>query len=115
MISIKIIEISKFYPKKKKLHLFSIQGNVSKYIGDEEAELGTNVTHKWLIYVSAKTIVPVEAIVSRARFFLHESYKPNDIIEVKFVSNNSHDLPYNGPIEIKFNEKLCKILFLISI
>lgn len=58
-------------------------GNTSKYIGEDEAELGTNVTHKWLVYVSTKTSVPIEDIVCRARFFLHESYKPNDIIEVK--------------------------------
>lgn len=60
-----------------------ILGNISKYIGEEEADLATNVTHKWLIYVSTKTSAPVDQIVSRARFFLHESYKPNDVIEVR--------------------------------
>lgn len=59
------------------------KGNISKYIGDEEADLATSVTHKWLIYITAKTPVPVEQIVSRARFFLHESYKPNDVAEVR--------------------------------
>lgn len=69
-------------------HIFSAvhslsSGNVSKYIGDEEAGLSTSITHKWVIYIASKTAVPVEQIVSRARFFLHESYKPNDVIEVK--------------------------------
>lgn len=59
------------------------KGNVSRYIGDEEAGLATSITHKWVIYIATKTAVPVEQIVSRARFFLHESYKPNDVIEVK--------------------------------
>lgn len=65
------------------IHFQIPKGNVSKYIGDEEAGLSTSVTHKWVIYVAAKTAVPVERIVSRARFFLHESYKPNDVVEVK--------------------------------
>ncbi|XP_055309470.1 YEATS domain-containing protein 2 [Sitodiplosis mosellana] len=62
-------------------HLLVV-GNISKYIGDEEADLATKVTHKWLIYVLTKNSVPVEQIVSRARFFLHDSYKPNDIVDV---------------------------------
>lgn len=57
---------------------------MSKYIGDEEADLATSVTHKWLIYVTTKTAVPVEQIVSRARFFLHESYKPNEVVEIRY-------------------------------
>lgn len=62
-------------------HLLVV-GNTSKYIGDEEAELATSVTHKWLVYVAAKTAIPVEKIVDRVRFFLHESYKPNDVVDV---------------------------------
>lgn len=59
------------------------KGNTSKYIGDEEAGLSTNVTHKWLVYVTAKTEIPVEKIVKSVRFFLHESYKPNHVADVR--------------------------------
>lgn len=72
-----------FYLYSECLFLSHLSGNVSKFIGDEEAELGTNVTHKWLVYMATKTNVPIEQIVSRARFHLHESYKPNDVIDVK--------------------------------
>lgn len=40
------------------------------------------MTHKWLVYVATKTSLPIEKIISKVRFFLHESYQPNDIIEV---------------------------------
>lgn len=63
-------------------HLIVV-GNTSKFIGDEEKDSATNVTHKWLVYISAKTSIPIEKIVSKARFFLHESYRPNDIVEVQ--------------------------------
>lgn len=58
-------------------------GNTSKYVGDEEKDSSTNVTHKWLIYIAMKTTTPIESIVSKVRFFLHESYKPNDVVEVR--------------------------------
>lgn len=45
-------------------------------------ELKSNVTHKWLVYVGTRTSSPIEQLVSKVRFFLHESYQPNDIIEV---------------------------------
>lgn len=61
-----------------------IVGNTSKYIGDEKQHVHGGVTHKWLIYVKMKTAVPVEHIVSKARFYLHPSFKPNDVIEVEY-------------------------------
>lgn len=63
-------------------HLIAV-GNTSKYIGHEEIGSMTNVTHKWLVYVTTKTSVPIENILTKVRFFLHESYKPNDVMEVK--------------------------------
>lgn len=62
-------------------HLIVV-GNTSKYIGDEERDSATNVTHKWLVYIATKAAVPIDKIVSKVRFFLHESYRPNDIVEV---------------------------------
>lgn len=62
-------------------------GNTSKYIGHEELDSATNVTHKWLVYVTTKTPTPIERMVSKVRYILHESYKPNDIVEIRFVYN----------------------------
>lgn len=63
-------------------HLIAV-GNTSKYVGDEKCDQ-EGVTHKWLIYVKMKTnIIAVEDIVSKARFYLHPSFKPNDVVEVE--------------------------------
>lgn len=62
-------------------HLIVV-GNTSKYIGDEERDSNSNVTHKWLVYIATKTTVPIDKIVCKVRFFLHESYRPNDLVEV---------------------------------
>lgn len=62
-------------------HLIAV-GNTSKYIGDDKSQQG--VTHKWLVYVRTKTDeASVEEIVSKVRFFLHPSYRPNDVVEVE--------------------------------
>lgn len=61
-------------------HLIVV-GNTSKYIGNEKSKDG--VTHKWLVYIKTKTDIPLEAFVKKVRFFLHPSYKPNDVVEVQ--------------------------------
>jgi YEATS domain-contaning protein 2 len=61
-------------------HLIAV-GNTSKYIGDEKSADG--VTHKWLVYIRTKTEVPIEKIINKVRFFLHPSYQPNDVVEVR--------------------------------
>lgn len=62
-------------------HLIAV-GNTSKYIGDDKAQQG--VTHKWLVYVKTKTeAASIEEIVAKVRFYLHPSYKPNDVVEVE--------------------------------
>uniref|UniRef100_A0A1A9ZD72 YEATS domain-containing protein n=1 Tax=Glossina pallidipes TaxID=7398 RepID=A0A1A9ZD72_GLOPL len=70
-----------------KIKYLIVVGNVSKYIGDE-MEQGTKaashvLTHKWLVYVQAKeTSTPLEHYVKKVRFFLHHSYRPNDVVDV---------------------------------
>ncbi|KAL9924089.1 uncharacterized protein LOC119640622 [Glossina fuscipes] len=70
-----------------KIKYLIVVGNVSKYIGDE-MEQGTKVTshvltHKWLVYVQAKEAsTPLEHYVKKVRFFLHHSYRPNDVVDV---------------------------------
>eukprot|EP01135_Chromosphaera_perkinsii_P010331 Nk52_evm3s2118 gene=Nk52_evmTU3s2118 len=60
-----------------------IVGNISQYIPPEKREGGDRSTHKWMVYVRA---VPGEIsanlFVKMVRFFLHPSYRPNDVIEV---------------------------------
>lgn len=74
-------------------HLVAV-GNTSMYIGDTgdassssasataSAAAAGGVTHKWLVYVQSKTARPVEDMVHKVRFFLHPSYKPNDVVDV---------------------------------
>lgn len=62
-------------------HLIAV-GNTSKYIGDDKTQ--HEVTHKWLVYIKTKTNeASVEDIVSKVRFYLHPSYKPNDVVEIE--------------------------------
>lgn len=77
-------------------HLVAV-GNTSKFIGDDSGDPGGSqaggVTHKWLVYVKCKqpttTNAPnvgsgggIERMVQKVRFFLHPSYKPNDVVDV---------------------------------
>ncbi|CAO1433355.1 unnamed protein product [Diamesa hyperborea] len=65
--------------KNQSKHLIVV-GNTSKYIGDEKSK--DAVTHKWLVFLRTKTSVPIEDIVQKVRFYLHPSYRPNDVIDV---------------------------------
>ncbi|XP_055859296.1 YEATS domain-containing protein 2 [Episyrphus balteatus] len=61
-------------------HLIVV-GNTSKYIGDEKPS--DNSSHKWLVYVQSKSSIPIEKFVTKVRFFLHPSYRPNDVVDVE--------------------------------
>ncbi|KAM7353910.1 YEATS domain containing 2 homolog D12 [Cochliomyia hominivorax] len=68
-------------------HLIVV-GNTSKYIGNEverDVKAQTqNLTHKWLVYVQSKeTKQPLERFVKKVRFYLHHSYRPNDVVDVE--------------------------------
>jgi len=40
-------------------------------------------THKWMVYVRGPRETPnISHIVKKAWFFLHPSYRPNDLVEV---------------------------------
>lgn len=60
-------------------HIIAV-GNTSKFIGVEDSK--DQVTHKWLVYVQSKSETPIQDIVQKVRFFLHPSYKPNDVVDV---------------------------------
>lgn len=59
-----------------------VVGNVSKWIHADFRD--DAATHKWMIYVRGPPEAPeVSDFIERVRFFLHSSYKPHDVIEIK--------------------------------
>ncbi|CAN7988278.1 unnamed protein product [Ixodes hexagonus] len=60
-----------------------IVGNVSKYISSEKRDPTDHATHKWMVYVRCPPGEPeIASVVRKVRFFLHPSYRPNDLVEV---------------------------------
>jgi transcription initiation factor IIF auxiliary subunit len=58
-----------------------IVGNVSKWISTDDRE--DMSTHKWMLYVRGDKESPdVSDVVERVRFLIHQSYHPNNLIEV---------------------------------
>lgn len=58
-----------------------IIGNISKWIPPEWRE--DAASHKWTMYVRGDKENPdISGFVSKVRFFLHPSYRPNDVVEV---------------------------------
>ena len=69
---------SRFYVKKR-----IIVGNTSKYISLDMRESNDKSTHKWMVYVRGPPEDPrIERFIKKVWFFLHPSYRPNDIVEV---------------------------------
>ncbi|KAL4635963.1 YEATS domain-containing protein 2 [Arapaima gigas] len=60
-----------------------VVGNVSKYIPPDKREENDQSTHKWMVYVRGSRKEPsIDHFVKKIWFFLHPSYKPNDLVEV---------------------------------
>ncbi|OAD54942.1 YEATS domain-containing protein 2 [Eufriesea mexicana] len=58
-----------------------IIGNISKWIPPEWRE--DAASHKWTMYVRGNKENPdINDFVNKVRFFLHPSYRPNDVVEV---------------------------------
>ncbi|XP_077371677.1 YEATS domain-containing protein 2 isoform X2 [Festucalex cinctus] len=71
-------EASRLYAKKT-----IVVGNVSKYIPPDKREENDQSTHKWMVYVRGSRKEPsIDHFVKKVWFFLHPSYKPNDLVEV---------------------------------
>ncbi|KAI4888167.1 hypothetical protein NFI96_014752, partial [Prochilodus magdalenae] len=71
-------EASRLYAKKT-----IVVGNVSKYIAPDKREENDQSTHKWMVYVRGSRKEPsIDHFVKKVWFFLHPSYKPNDLVEV---------------------------------
>lgn len=61
-----------------------IVGNISKWLNQSSMSQDKS-THKWMVYVRGPRENPdVSSIIKKVRFFLHPSYRPNDIIEIKY-------------------------------
>ena len=69
---------SRFYLKKR-----VIVGNTSKYISIDSREDNDKSTHKWMVYVRGPPEDShIDRFIKKVWFFLHPSYRPNDIVEV---------------------------------
>ena len=54
---------------------------MSKWLPTESRE--DSATHKWMVYVRGPKDAPdISSFVDKVRFFLHPSYRPNDVVEV---------------------------------
>lgn len=70
-----------FRAERNKVRKRIIVGNISKWIPLDWRE--DAASHKWTMYVRGdKDDVDISAFVSKVRFFLHPSYRPNDVVEV---------------------------------
>ncbi|XP_045207821.2 YEATS domain-containing protein 2-like isoform X2 [Mercenaria mercenaria] len=60
-----------------------IVGNVSKSIPADQRDENDQATHKWMVYVRGPKNSPsIDDFVKKVWFFLHPSYRPNDLVEV---------------------------------
>lgn len=57
-----------------------VVGNISKWIPPDWREDASS--HKWTMYVRGDKDENISAFVNKVRFFLHPSYRPNDVVEV---------------------------------
>jgi hypothetical protein len=72
-------------------------GNVSKYLKDSSSFPTTSnqedhsqynkdlITHKWMIYVRSPNCPKLDNYIKKVIFYLHSSYKPYDVVEVKYL------------------------------
>ncbi|XP_067933874.1 uncharacterized protein [Watersipora subatra] len=60
-----------------------VVGNVSKYIPIDMRQRNDQSSHKWMVYVRGPREHPdISHFVKKVWFFLHPTYKPNDLVEV---------------------------------
>lgn len=65
---------------RKKVKHRIIVGNISKWMPSDNDD--DKSTHKWMVYVRGPKDSPnVSHIIEKVVFYLHPSYKPNDIVE----------------------------------
>lgn len=58
-----------------------VVGNVSKWLPPDTRD--DAASHKWMVYIRGPKDAPdISSFVSKVRFFLHPSYRPNDVVQV---------------------------------
>ncbi|KAJ1519459.1 hypothetical protein ONE63_004747 [Megalurothrips usitatus] len=66
---------------QNKVKTILVVGNVSKWLQADMRD--DSATHKWMVYVRGPKGDPdISGFVSKVRFFLHPSYRPNDVVQV---------------------------------
>jgi hypothetical protein len=79
--------------------LFTIKiciGNVSKYLNLNKPQNEHNlnqtsiyddnlISHKWMVYVRSSNCKNFDLYIKKVVFHLHQSYKPNDIVEIRYA------------------------------
>jgi hypothetical protein len=94
----------KFQQVYKQFSLNLSVGNVSKYLkasssstpgtSTENSQLDDSnlessqynqdlITHKWMIFIRSSNCPKLENYIKKVVFYLHSSYKPYDVVEVK--------------------------------
>lgn len=75
------------------LFSFSFLSLSLRYIPPDKREENDQSTHKWMVYVRGSRKEPsIDHFVKKVWFFLHPSYKPNDLVEVRFVLVELYDI-----------------------
>jgi len=60
---------------------------IVRYLVGSKKELNDPATHKWMMYVrGAKDEPRIDHFVDKVIFLLHDTYKPNNIVTVTYVS-----------------------------
>ncbi len=55
-----------------------------RFIPVEKREASDHMTHKWMVYVRGSRDDPaIDSFVQKVWFFLHPSYRPNDLVQVR--------------------------------
>ena len=81
---------------KQQFDLKICVGNVSKYIKNTNNDSQSSqdnyepsqynqelITHKWMIYIRSPNCPKLDNYIKKVIFYLHQSYKPYDVVEVK--------------------------------
>lgn len=70
-----------FIRSRKKTKYRVVVGNISKWMPSSEDDI---LTHKWMVYVRGPKDKPdVSHFIDKVVYYLHPSYKPHDVVEVR--------------------------------
>ena len=64
-------------------------GCCDRYLGAEGRDENEQATHKWMMYVRGPRDQPsIQHYVQKVWFFLHPSYRPNDLVQITWVASH---------------------------